>query len=261
RVLDIRRSPDFAQELAVCQYHAQMLRQAGKQPELDRSEVDFGAFAAGATLFEVYLHFSEHQRLTRRGPRGVPQRGAYARQQLSDAEWLGDVVVGAGVEGLDLGLLARARREHDDRHRRPAADAPDDFHAVDVGQPEVDDREIRLVAAGGGGTALAAFRLHHAIAFRGERAAQEPADLRLILDDEHRGARLAHCRAAATSRGICGASSSGKLKRKAAPPEVAPSFRGGRRSAQMLPPCSRTIARQMARPSPTPLTALSGLPR
>ena len=45
-----------------------------------------------------------------------------------------------------------------------------------------------------------------------------------------------------------------QAKRNAAP-------RFGRRSAQMRPPWSWTIARQMARPRPTPPSALSGAPR
>ena len=46
----------------------------------------------------------------------VAQRGAQARHQLLHAEGLGDVIVGAEIERLDLAALVVADRQHDDRH-------------------------------------------------------------------------------------------------------------------------------------------------
>ena len=51
----------------------------------------------------------------------APQRGAQPRQQLVDAERLGDVVVGAGIERGDLLVLVADGREDEDRDVRPAA--------------------------------------------------------------------------------------------------------------------------------------------
>src|SRR5262249_34841838 len=184
---------------------------------------------------------------SRRLARRVAQRHPHACQELPHAERLGHIVVRAGVERLDLGALLGARREDQDRHRRPPPDAPDDLDAVDVGQAEVDDREVRLVRAGIGGTAIARLRLDHPIAVGTERRAQEAANFRLVLHDQDRRAWLGH------SGGTCGAGSSGSVKRNAEP--------FGRRSAQIRPPCRLTTARQIARPSPTPPTGPSRLPR
>src|SRR3546814_11608247 len=41
--------------------------------------------------------------------------GAHARQQHAEAERLGDVVVGAGIEGEDGVGIGFRRRQHDDR--------------------------------------------------------------------------------------------------------------------------------------------------
>ena len=41
----------------------------------------------------------------------APQRGADARQQLVDAERLGHVVVGAGIERFDLGPFLAFHRQ------------------------------------------------------------------------------------------------------------------------------------------------------
>ncbi len=53
----------------------------------------------------------------RGGPlRRAAQMGADAGQQFLNAEWLGHVVVGAGIERLDLRALVIANRKH--QHRR-----------------------------------------------------------------------------------------------------------------------------------------------
>jgi hypothetical protein len=93
-------------------------------------------------------------------------KASHPSEQLAHPERLGDVVVGAAVERVDLLALLDAGREHDDRHRRPLAEVLDDFQSVQVGQPEVDDREVGLVHAGVDLAAPAVGRLHHAVALR-----------------------------------------------------------------------------------------------
>ena len=82
------------------------------------------------------------------GRRRSAQRRAEPGEELVHAERLGDVVVGAGVEGGDLVGLAFAHREHDDRHVGPAAQAADHLDAVDAGQAEVEDDEVGVLARG-----------------------------------------------------------------------------------------------------------------
>src|SRR3989449_7792137 len=249
-MLDMRGPPYLAQQLPVRDHHAEVLRQAGEKAKFQRREMDLHAVAPDDVLFQVRRDLAQLEyRLAGAGAGGVAQRRAHAREQLADAEGLGDIVVRAGVERLDLRALLRARREHQDRHRRPGANAPDHVHAVDVGQAEVDDRQVRLLAAGVDGAARAGAGLDDSIAFGGERGAQEPADLRLVLDDEDRPSGFGHA-----SRGTCGAGSTGRVKRNAAPPSA-------RVSAQMRPPGRRTMAPQRARPSPPPATVPSVLPR
>ena len=97
---------------------------------------------------------------------------------------------------------------------------------------------------------VAVLGLQYAVAFRAERGSQEAPDLGLVLDDQDGGAQLGH----AVSCGTGGAASRGSVNRNAVPPS-------GRRSAQMRPPCSVTMARQMARPRPAPPMAPSLFPR
>ena len=64
-------------------------------------------------------------------------------EQLVHAERLGDVVVGAGVEGVDLVEAVGPTGQHEDRDVGPAAQPGDDLGAVHVGQAEVEDDERR----------------------------------------------------------------------------------------------------------------------
>ena len=57
---------------------------------------------------------------------------AHAGEQLLYRERLHQVVVGAGVEGRHLVGVLQARRQHDDRQRRPAPQRTDNVHAVAI---------------------------------------------------------------------------------------------------------------------------------
>ena len=118
-----------------------------------------------------------------RGAGGVAQRHAHARQQLAGAEGLGQVVVGAGVERGDLVALLAARRQHDDRHVRPLAQAPDHLQAVDVGQAEIEDDDVGLARGHLDQAVGAGRRLEEPVALARQGRAQEAPDLRLVLDD------------------------------------------------------------------------------
>src|SRR5256884_8103195 len=56
--------------------------------------------------------------------------------------------VGAGVERGDLVALGLAHGEDDDRYRGPAAQAADNFDAVDPGESQVEDDEIGVFPGG-----------------------------------------------------------------------------------------------------------------
>ena len=82
--------------------------------------------------------------LGRRGRCGAG--GPQAGEQLVHAERLGDVVVGAGVEGGDLVVLGAAADSTMIGHRGPAPQALDHLDAVDAGQTEVEDDDVGMVA-------------------------------------------------------------------------------------------------------------------
>ena len=100
-MLDMRRPPYLAQQLPVRDHHAEVLRQAGEKAKFQRREMDLHAVALDDVLFQIRRDLSQLEyRLAGAGAGGVAQRRAHARQQLADAEGLGDIVVRAGVERL-----------------------------------------------------------------------------------------------------------------------------------------------------------------
>ena len=117
--------------------------------------------------------------------RAAAQDGADPGDQLGHAERLHEVVVGAELEPHDAVGLEPAGGEHDDRHPRRRADRPADVAAVDVGQHEVEQDDVRLVPA---------HRLEPRRAGRGDldpvplalqRRSQRVRDRLLVLDDDH----------------------------------------------------------------------------
>src|SRR5829696_5884577 len=84
------------------------------------------------------------------------------------------------------------RREHDDRHGGPAADVAADVGAWHVWEAEVEHDE-RGALRGGQVEPLAPRRgLQHPPMLGLERVPDHPADLRLVVDHEHRGERSGH---------------------------------------------------------------------
>src|SRR5262249_8266997 len=119
--------------------------------------------------------------------RPAPGDSPDAGQQFVNAEWLGDVVVGAGVQRVDLVVAVRATGEHHDGYRSPGAQRADDLYAVHVRQAEVEhqkvglflgDRAQRLGTVGGG---------DHLVLAGGQVDPQRAEDLRFIVDDEDAG--------------------------------------------------------------------------
>ena len=108
--------------------------------ELLRREVELDVVLPGAVRLGVDQHTLHARRLARRRQ---AEAHPHPGEQLGEAEGLGDVVVGAGVEAdHDVGLFA-AGGEHDDRQALVACpQGPADGQPVEVGQGEVEEHEV-----------------------------------------------------------------------------------------------------------------------
>ena len=115
------------------------------------------------------------------------QHGADAGVELGGAERFDHVVVGAGVEhGDDLGLVVAGRGDHD-RDLADPAQHPQHRRAVDVGQPEVEDDDVRAVADGVLQAGQPGRGGRDGVAALGEPADERGADRRVVLDDQDLG--------------------------------------------------------------------------
>jgi hypothetical protein len=121
------------------------------------------------------------------GGTGPPDRGPHPGQEFFDAERLGDVVIGAGVERFYLVHTVGASGQHDDRRLGPAAQALDHLYPVQVGQAEVEDHQVGRIPAGHLERLRAGRGDVHVVVAHPQVDPQRPQDLRFVVDDEHPG--------------------------------------------------------------------------
>ena len=189
-LLAVRRAPHLLQQLALGDELALVADEHLEQLPLDRRQVDRlagGVDDRRGDEVDGEVVGGDDRRLRGRPvpAHGGPQPG----EQLVHAERLGDVVVGAGVEGGDLVAFGAPRRQHDDGHVGPAAEPLDHLDPVDAGQPEVEQHDVGVRLPGGDQRLLAGRGQVDLVAACDEVEAQRPADRRLVVDDEHAGHR------------------------------------------------------------------------
>ena len=96
----------------------------------------------------IDFNISRSQHRCFRNPlHSMPQRGSNSGQKFADTERLVDEIVCTEVEHLDLLGLTISRREHDDRYVLTISVTFNHIAAVAVGQPEIEDHNIRAVGS------------------------------------------------------------------------------------------------------------------
>ena len=167
---------------------AGVLQERGQQLVFDRREMNFHALHEHAAGGEVDLQVAllEDRRVAA-GACGVADGDADAGQQLGRAEGLGEIVVGAVIEGGDFLRFLIAGGDDDDRRGEPRAKLLENFLAVDVGEAEVEDHEVGRALLGEQQPLLAGVGLGKSIAGFGQRVGEKLPDRRFVFDDEHQG--------------------------------------------------------------------------
>jgi len=78
----------------------------------------------------------------------MPQRGSHAGEQFIHPERLGQVIVGAEIERLDLSRFVAAARQHHDRNTViAAAQHTQQIVALDVRQAEIEYDQCRILGS------------------------------------------------------------------------------------------------------------------
>jgi hypothetical protein len=112
-------------------------------------------------------------------------------QQVQRGERLGEEVVRPGAGGAALGVDVGVAGEHDDRgvgSDRVGAQPPARLDAVEPGHLVVEQDDLRAVLEGGFEGLLTVARLTQRESGVAERRGDEPADHRVVVDDEDRPA-------------------------------------------------------------------------
>jgi len=127
----------------------------------------------------------EHRRGAIAGHAAGAQQRPHPRHQFLRAEWLGHVVIGAGIQRPHFLVLARAHGQHDHRHLAPLPQLRQHLVAFHVRQADIQDHQIHVLAGGHVQAFLARGGLAHLVALSAQADVQEPADLGFIVDHQH----------------------------------------------------------------------------
>ena len=124
----------------------------------------------------------------RRGHLEAAQDGLDPGHQLEVVERLGDVVVGAELQALDLVHRVVAGGQHHDRDVGERPDLADHLEAVDVGQADVQQHDVRVLVLDDVERGLARPGAEDVdlAPLQGEPEADRLDDVGLVVDDEDR---------------------------------------------------------------------------
>ena len=234
----VGRTPHFTQQFFAAHQLAAVAHQHLQHPPFCRGQMHL------RTVLDHFLGSQIHRERLRFDDRfiglgrcgGAPDRGAQSSQQLVHPEWLGHIIVGAGIERLHFVRGVGARGQHDDRRVQPTTYPAEHFDTRHVRQPEIQNHHLgpevgrspqRIGAVGHGDYVVAAHR---------EVDAQRSQDLGLVVDHQnpdfagHRSSPAGAARSTTTVN---------------PPPGVS--------VAVMVPPIASTNPRATDNPSPTPL--------
>src|ERR1700733_10923990 len=182
-----RVAPGQFQQLDGAQHLAAMPDERGQQSVLGCREVDLNAVHEHLVGAEVHPHHAVVVDLGRRRLGGLPtpEQGLHPGDELGVAERLGGGVIGAAVQSSHLLGFGAVPGEDEDGDVAQVADALKHRPAVHLGQPDIEDHEIRLGGVEGAQPVPARVGLRHLEPAPVEHGLNAERDVRVILDDKH----------------------------------------------------------------------------
>jgi hypothetical protein len=121
------------------------------------------------------------------GPAHPAQDGGDPRVEMGAGERFDHVVVRAGAQQADDGLLVVAGGGDDNRHVGDAAEHPQRVTAVEIGQPEVENDQVRGLGGNAAQRVQGGADGVHGVPPVGQRPEHRTAHDVIVLDEQHRG--------------------------------------------------------------------------
>lgn len=180
------RSPDRGEQGAMRHDLPGIAGQVKEEVELLWSEVD--GFPQDGDGVPDGIH---HKVAVLNGSGGAlgrsPEMSAHAGQKLLYSEWFGDIIVGTGVEGFNLGAFVVADGEDQHRTRGLGADGAANFNTADTGHHQVCDDEVWGPIFEEKQTFFGIICGSYIESLSGERRTKDAGDLRFVIDDHDSG--------------------------------------------------------------------------
>lgn len=120
----------------------------------------------------------------KRSPSCSTQERLYARQQFSNIEWLGEIIIRAGIEAAHFIGRLDASGEHENSRVDPAlSQLAAHRETIRTRQQDVQKNQVESASSHSFERSAAFSGTLYGIALRGERIAQRERQVRIIFDD------------------------------------------------------------------------------
>jgi len=172
-----------AEDALAVDYCARVTRQHGEEIELLGGQVHFVALDGHAMGSQVDPHRTGYELVGCLGScTAASCDRANPRDELAKAEWLHEVVVRSELETDDTVDLLTEGGNDDDRNVGARTKLPANGEAVDIGQPEIEQHEIRRV---GGKRSRTRARPHHVEPFAPQPFRERVSDRVVVFHKQH----------------------------------------------------------------------------
>src|SRR5260221_9341144 len=175
--------PDVRENTATIEYPIRVPHEILEEGVLAGGEPDLPAFAARQSRGGIELEIFEVEYDAQRFGRPTRQ-GAEPGEELLHGEWLGEIIVRAGVEAMHAVGQRIPRRQH--QNRGSAALSPPAaayFESLEIRQPQVENDQVILIDGQRfEGFAAGRHRIRRPSGFT-ERSEEKARQFRLVFDD------------------------------------------------------------------------------
>ena len=187
RFFPVVRTPDSLQQAPMAESFSLIRDEMTEQFEFLGREADGISMERYGALGEVDFQVIGEKRGSGFLGSAAAEGCANARQELLGTKGFYNVIVRAGVEGLDFVALGVAHGEHDNGDIARLADFAASLEAGNSRQVNVEEDQAGVIAAQFFESLFAGFSFEYGVALRSERGAHDPPDLWFVVHNQNSG--------------------------------------------------------------------------